>query len=147
MEPAAIIAALCLGSVPALVSWTAFTRWRGRRRNADDRCAGCGGPQYVPRTGEGPSLVEGRLVCARCAATTRRRLAVALGGAGALTAVGLGAGLALAWTGEAGWLVPLLAGGQYALLSGGVTVLMKRANRQALGDGGATPALGAGPPR
>src|SRR5687767_3491418 len=82
-----LAAAWGLCSVPGLLAgYAGFFAWRGGRRNAREACAHCGGPQYARPDYHAPALVQGRLVCAPCAERSRRRLRVALVGAGALGA-------------------------------------------------------------
>jgi hypothetical protein len=114
-------------------AYAAAFAYRAGRRNAVERCGHCGGPQYASGALTGPSLVQGRLVCAACAARSARRMQLALGGTVALGgAVVIGTTLGAALSGGgAFWWFPTAAVVQYSLLTGGAVTWMKRRNRLA----------------
>jgi hypothetical protein len=136
MSPDVILAGACaLFSTPILAAgYWAWRRIRGRRRNTGERCARCSGPLYTAGTGEGPSLVEGHLHCAHCAARLRLRTHAAL-----LALAGWGASALLA-AGVVAWSEGAIAGlglgtavvAQTALYAGGAVAYMRRRNRHAL---------------
>lgn len=126
-------AALALCSMPLVGGgYAAFFAWRARRRNADDLCGHCGGPQYAAPGYDAPALVQGRLVCAPCAVRNRRRTTVALATAGTLSGVAVVSMITMAVAGTADWAVPAVVGVQYLGVFGGAVAWMKRQNRAAV---------------
>lgn len=130
-----ILATAALATICALPATAAgYAGWfsvRGRRRNREELCARCAGPQYAAPAYEAPSLVQGRMMCAPCADALRTRTRIALVTAGSLcvtavTAMGMAAS-ASGW----GWLLPLAVAGEYAGVFGGAVLWMKRRNRAA----------------
>lgn len=125
-------AALAVCSTPALgAGYAGFFAWRARRRNAAGVCGHCGGPQYAAPSYGTPALVQGRLVCAPCAVRSRRRTAVALGTAGALTGAAVLATTTAAVVGTGGWVLPAVVAVEYVGVFGGAVAWMKRRNRSA----------------
>ncbi|HEX7240550.1 MAG TPA: hypothetical protein VF263_09805 [Longimicrobiaceae bacterium] len=136
MIPEAILAGACaVFSTPVLAAgYWGWRRTRARRRNAADLCARCSGPLYTAGTGEGPSLVEGRLHCAHCAARLRLRThlgLLALGGWGASSLLAAGV---VAWSegAVAGLGLGAAVVAQTAVYGGGAVAYMRRRNRLAL---------------
>ncbi len=129
-----MIAQGTLGLVVALPGYAIFYSWRARRRNRRELCGHCGGPQYAPGTLEGPSVVQGMLVCAPCAARLRRRYVLALSCVGALVAVVVTSGTLAAIGGSApfGPLQALVIAAEYGGFFGGALWWMRRRNRQKL---------------
>ncbi len=134
MPLAELIAQGTLLSGVVLPGYALFYAWRARRRNRRERCGHCGGPQYVSGLLEGPSLVQGILVCARCAARLRRRYQLALAAVIGVCGLALTAGVT-AWALEPGVMGPLMLaamGVEYGGFFGGTLWWMRRRNRRKL---------------
>ncbi|HEX8395476.1 MAG TPA: hypothetical protein VF665_24205 [Longimicrobium sp.] len=126
----AVAALLC--TLPATAAgYAGYFSWRGRKRNRAELCATCAGPQYAAPAYEAPSLVQGRLTCAPCAARHRTRVRVALGAAGALSTAAVAGTATVAVIGGGGLLLPVAVTLEYAGIFGGAVVWMKRRNRAA----------------
>lgn len=129
-----VTTAFAIASLPAAaLGYRIHFSRRARRRNQAEECGRCEGTLYAPHTGEGPSLVEGRLYCAPCAqqlrTRTRAALSLAAGHVGLLALMMGGAGLA---GDAAGLAVGAAAIAETSLLAGGAVYLMRRKNRTAL---------------
>jgi hypothetical protein len=134
--PAELIlaSAYAIFSLPiAAAGYMIHSARRARRRNEDESCGRCAGTLYAPNTGEGPSLVEGRLYCAPCAAHLRTRTRVALSlAAGHVGLLALLVGGASIGGDASGLTVGLAAIAETSLFAGGAVYLMRRRNRKAL---------------
>lgn len=100
-------------------------RFRARRRNARGECAMCR-QSWVSTSAEERYLIQGRLICSRCAGRARQRIAWQLIGLAGCTALATGLSL------QAGALA--IAAIPVVTVTAGVTGalhLMKRSNRQA----------------
>ena len=125
------IAALPVG----LISFALVRAARSSRRNRDDRCGNCAGPLYAPDAKVGPSLVQGHLVCAPCAAKERRNLIRSLIAAVGITgSTVLGLAAVAVWSpsqlGSHPWTPVLATVLGYPALFAGAVVWMKRENRR-----------------
>lgn len=69
---------LWFGTPPVAAGIWFLDRWRARRRNRQGECAACG-RSWQSMDHDEPFLFQGRLVCASCATTARRRLVRQLG--------------------------------------------------------------------
>jgi len=128
-----LIYALVASPLP-LAGYAAWFARRAQRRNASGACGHCGGQPYAAGTFIGPSLIQGRLVCSRCATQHRRRIQAALYIAGGITAAGVTAAVIVATTagttlGLAAWALPLIVLTEYSAMFGGAIVWMKKRNR------------------
>lgn len=120
-----VLAIAAVAGASALAGWLADRR-NTRTRNANSQCAGCGDDQRGADSTE-LYLIHGRLVCADCAETAKKRTVWQF--------VGLAGAVAFATTmialekGMVGLLgVPLGTG---LLMTAGTVHLMKLANRRA----------------
>ena len=129
------ILAVSLAVIPASLTAHAVQYLRrARRRNAAERCGHCAGALYAAPTYEPPHLVQGIQTCAPCARQGRRRIAIALGAAAALTGLAVVGGTAIAATsalGPASAAAPALLLAEYGVVFGGAVMWMKRQNRVA----------------
>lgn len=134
MPLAELIALGTLAMGVVLPGYAVFYAWRARRRNRRELCGHCGGPQYVPGALQGPSVVQGMLVCSPCAARLRRRYVVALSLVGTFIAVSVTAEALspLGGTVIPGPLIPLLLVAEYGGFFGGALWWMRRRNRRKL---------------
>lgn len=120
----------------SLISFAMYRAARSVRRNHEERCGTCGGPLYVSRAWAGPSLLEGHLICAPCAANERRglRRGLFLGITITVVAVVALAGVAMWAPSELGshpWIPVIATVVTYPAVFGAAVAWMKRANRRA----------------
>lgn len=119
-----------------LISFAIHRAVQSAHRNDEERCGACGGPLYASRAWAGPSLLQGHLICERCAAKERRGLRRSLLAAAGITGaavVGL-AGVAMWFPSALGshpWIPAIATLVTYPTLFGGAAAWMKRANRRA----------------
>ena len=129
-----------LAAIPAsMISLATFRSWRSTRRNRSELCGDCGGALYVPQTFAGPSLVQGKLVCEKCAEKQRRKLkralvTAALWTGGVMASTALVAIASPASLGRLPWLVVAGVAVEYTAIFGGALAWMKRANRRAAAE-------------
>ena len=130
LDPITAVLGLMIGIPAGLGIAVIAARVRGMRRNAVEGCAHCAGPLYAPGSGVGPSLLEGLLLCAPCAARNASRLHLALGIVAGMTVLAIGSGVVLGFMqGGAWWAAPAVAAAEGAVLFGGTIGWMKYLNR------------------